>query len=99
MVRKQFVKSRNVVKVTFEVPADVEADAVYLIADADGWEPVAFDKRKNGSWKLAREFAPGRRVEFRYQLERQDGTAFENDRGADGLVANDHGTENAVLNC
>jgi len=99
MVKKQFVKSRNVVKVTYELPADVDADAVYLICDADGWDPVAFDKLKNGKWKLAREYEPGSRVQFRYQLRRASATEFVNDDSADGAVANDHGTENAVLAC
>lgn len=98
MVKKQFVKSRNVVKVTFELPADVEADAVYLISDAEGWQPVAFEKLKNGKWKLAREYEPGTRVEFRYQLQHADGPEFRND-DADGVVANVHGSENALLTC
>lgn len=99
MIKKQYVKSKKLTKVTFELPADLEADSVHLLADFNGWQPVAFDKLKNGKWRLVQEVEPERRYEFRYMLEHQGHHHFINDPEADGTVANDRGTENAVLNC
>lgn len=97
MIKKQFVKSRNTTKVTFELPADLEADSVYLIADFNGWSPVEFDQLKSGKWKLVQEVEPERTYQFRYKLVQNGSELYLNDDDADGAVANDRGTENAVL--
>ena len=97
MIKKQFVKSRNVTKVTFELPADVDADAAFLIADFTGWQPVAFDQLKSGKWKLVQEVEPESAYQFRYKVVQDGGEAYLNDPEADAYVANDKGTENAVL--
>jgi hypothetical protein len=97
MIKKQFVKSRKLTKLTFELPADLEADAVHLLADFNGWQPVAFDKLKNGKWQLVQEVEPGSSYEFRYMLDHAGHHHFMNDPEADRTVANDRGTENAVI--
>lgn len=97
MVKKQFVKSRNVAKVTFEVPADVAADGVELIADFTDWNPVAFGRLKNGRWKLVQELEPGRRYQYRYRLLKDGGVAYSNEAESDGVVGNGLGSENALL--
>jgi len=97
MIKKQFVKSRSTTKVTFELSADVQADAIHLIADYNDWQPVSFDKLKNGKWKLIQEVEPGQNYEFRYALEQDGNYEFMNDPEADYTVPNDKGTENAVL--
>jgi hypothetical protein len=99
MIKKQTVKSRNRCKVTFELPADLEADAVYLHADAHGWQPVAFEKLKNGKWKLVQEFELGQRVQFRYRVVRGGNDEYLNDADADETVTSEIGTENAVIRC
>lgn len=98
MIKKQFVKSRNVTKVTFELPADLSANSVHLLADFNSWEPVPFDQLKNGKWKLIQEVEPGHSYQFRYMLAQGDGYDFINDDDADGTVPNDKGTENAIIN-
>ncbi len=97
MIKKQFVKSKKLTKVTFELPSDVEADAVHLLADFNGWQPVAFDKLKNGKWRLIQEVEPGQRYQFRYMLDHHGHYHFLNDPEADGTVPNDQGTENGVI--
>jgi len=97
MIKKQYVKSRNVTKVTFEHPVGVEADAIELISDVHDWRPVPFDRLKNGKWKLVQEFEPGTAVQFRYRVSRDGGVTYWNDRDADGFVQNDQGSENAVI--
>jgi hypothetical protein len=82
MIKKQFVKSRNITKVTFETEA--AAEGVALIADFNKWQPVPFKKLKSGK--------------FRYLLEQNGSRDFLNDDNADYTVPNDQGTENAVIN-
>ena len=98
MIKKQFVKSRNVAKVTFQLPADVPADGVELIADFTEWRPVAFDRLRDGRWKLVQELAPGRSYQFRYRLLKDGDVDYANEERSDGLVGNGMGGENAVLN-
>ncbi len=97
MIKKQYVKSRQVTKVTFELPADVDADTVQLIADFTEWQPVPFTQLKNGKWKLVQELEPQQAYEFRYRLVNHGGESWLNDSDADGVVPNDRGTENAIL--
>jgi hypothetical protein len=97
MIKKQFVKSRNTTKVTFELEADTQAQAIHLIADYNNWSPIAFEQLKNGKWKLTQELEPGQNYQFRYLLEQDGSYEFMNDPEADYTVANDQGTENAVL--
>ncbi len=97
MVKKQFVKTRNITKVTFEVDANVAADEVQLIADFTQWHPVAFGRLKNGRWKLVQEIEPGHSYQYRYRLVKNGAVLYRNEESADGLVGNTLGTENAVL--
>ncbi len=98
MVKKQYVKTRNVTKVTFEVDAAVTADEVQLIADFNQWRPVAFGRLKDGRWKLVQEIEPGRSYQYRYRLVENGAVRYHNEESADGLVGNAMGSENAVLN-
>jgi len=100
MIKKQFIKSRNVVKLTFELPRETEAETVQLLADFNGWKPAAFSRLKNGKWQLVQEVEPGREYQFRYRLV-QGGAEqrYENDAEADAVVPNDQGTTNAVVRC
>ncbi len=54
MIKKSHLKSRPVCKLTFELPTDVQADDLHLVADFTDWQPVPFSRLKNGKWKLQR---------------------------------------------
>lgn len=97
MIKKQHVKSRNVMKLTFELPADLEGDSVQLLADFNDWNPVEFKQQKSGKWKLVQEVEPGQSYQFRYQIQHGDHQHYLNDPEADHTVPNDQGTENAVI--
>ena len=99
MIKKQNIKSRKVCKVTFELPADLEGDAVELLAEFNDWQPVPFEKGKKGDWKLVQEVEPGREYQFRYRIQHRDHTHYLNDPEADRTVPNDQGSENAVISC
>jgi len=97
MIKKQFVKSRKVTKITFELPADITADEVQLIADFNDWQPIPFNQLKNGKWKLVHEVEPQQDYQFRYRLVASGADRYLNDPEADYTIPNDRGTENAVV--
>ncbi|PIE48727.1 MAG: glycoside hydrolase [Flavobacteriales bacterium] len=95
-IKKRFLKSKPVCKVTFTV-ADVEAEKVSVVGDFNNWKPKAnpLKKLKNGSFKGSVDLEQGNKYQFRYLI---DGKTYLNDDQADGYAYNDFaGTENAVL--
>ncbi|MBO0322781.1 isoamylase early set domain-containing protein [Muricauda sp. CAU 1633] len=94
-IKKQYLKSKPVCKVTFTVPAE-EADKVAVVGDFNNWNPKGstLKKLKNGTFKGTFELPNENSYEFRYLI---DG-AYTNDEEADRFQWNDYaGTENAVL--
>lgn len=94
-LKKQFVKSKPVCKVTFLIPA-AEASEVSVIGDFNGWDPEigALSKLKNGSFKGVFDLDKDASYEFKYLI---DG-AYVNETEADGYKWNDFaGAENSVL--
>jgi 1,4-alpha-glucan branching enzyme len=94
-IKKQFLKSKPVCKVTFTLPA-VEAKGVVLIGSFNDWNEKAtpLKKLKNGSFKTTLDLVTSNSYEFRYRV---DGT-YVNDEEADSYAWNDFaGTENCVL--
>jgi 1,4-alpha-glucan branching enzyme len=99
MIKKKFVKSRKVTKLTFELPKDADLDNVHLLADFNDWQPIAFEKLKNGKWKLIQEVSPEESYQFRYMTQRDGDYHFFNDDAADTEIANPLGTTNSVIQC
>lgn len=98
-VAKQFLKSKPLAKVTFELSADAVngAKTVALAGDFNGWDPStqALKKQKDGSYKITVELAVGAEYQYRYVL---DGTTWTNDWAADKYVASGvAGEENSVV--
>ncbi|MEO9571381.1 MAG: isoamylase early set domain-containing protein [Polaribacter sp.] len=94
-IKKQFLKSKPVCKVTFTVPAE-EAKKVAVVGSFNEWNEKAtpLKKLKNGSFKGTVDLEAGSSYEFRYLV---DGT-YVNELEADGLAWNDYaGTENCLL--
>ncbi|WP_299060184.1 isoamylase early set domain-containing protein [uncultured Polaribacter sp.] len=95
-IKKQFLKSKPVCKVTFTVAAE-EAKKVTVVGSFNEWNEQAtpLKKLKNGSFKGTVNLESGKSHEFRYLV---DG-AYINEEQADELVWNDFaGAENSVLN-
>jgi hypothetical protein len=99
MIKKQFVKTRQVTKLTFELPKDIEFDNIHLLAEFNNWEPVAFEHLKNGKWKLVQEVSKAGAYEFRYMSKQDEDYHFFNDDSADQHVDNALGTTNSVVEC
>ncbi|OIN93244.1 MAG: glycoside hydrolase [Anaerolineae bacterium CG03_land_8_20_14_0_80_58_20] len=96
MPKKKFDPARNTYRVTFTLPADVNAETACLCGDFNAWDKEAhpMKKQKDGSFKAALTLEPGRHYHFRYFL---DGERWENDWEADAYVPNEFGSEDSVL--
>jgi len=89
MIKKQFLKSKPVCKVTFSMPAEAapEAKEVKLVGEFSEWteSPIEMKKLKNGSFKTVVSLETGKEYEFRYVI---DGDRWENDWEADAYRPN-----------
>ena len=94
-IKKQFIKTKPVCKVTFTVDAQ-EATTASVVGDFNNWNPSEgeLSKLKNGSFKGVFDVNKDASYEFKYYI---DG-AYVNDEQADSFVFNEFaGTENGVL--
>ncbi|HLN96363.1 MAG TPA: isoamylase early set domain-containing protein [Flavobacterium sp.] len=94
-LKKQFIKTKPVAKVTFSFEAK-EATAASVIGDFNNWDPKAGElgKLKNGTFKGTFEVPTGASYEFKYLI---DG-AYVNEAEADAFQFNAFaGAENSVL--
>ncbi|MCZ4407963.1 isoamylase early set domain-containing protein [Cryomorphaceae bacterium 1068] len=89
MIKKQFLKSKPVCKVTFSMPAEAAAEAkeVKLVGEFSEWtkSPIDMKKLKDGSFKTVVNLETGKEYEFRYVI---DGDRWENDWEADAYRPN-----------
>lgn len=94
-IKKQFIKSKPVCKVTFTVEAK-DAETVAVVGDFNNWSPEAgaLAKQKNGTFKATIEVAKDANYEFKYFV---DGT-YQNEPEADSFQWNAFANaENSVL--
>ncbi|MBU2950770.1 isoamylase early set domain-containing protein [Tamlana agarivorans] len=95
-IKKQYLKTKPVCKVTFSIEA-ADAKKVSLVGTFNDWEekkPV-LKKLKNGTFKGVINLDSGNSYEFKYIV---DGV-FVNEVEADAYAWNDYaGAENSVLN-
>lgn len=96
MIKKQYLKSRPVCKVTFELPAGFEAQNAAVVGDFNGWDQQAnvMEPLKDGRFKTIIELDKDAEYEFRYLL---NGSEWVNEEEADKYVANPFFTENSVV--
>jgi 1,4-alpha-glucan branching enzyme len=94
-IKKQFIKTKPICKVTFSVEAK-EANTASVVGDFNNWNPAEgeLSKLKNGTFKGVFELPKNASYEFKYVV---DGD-FINDPEADAFKWNDFaGAENGVL--
>jgi 1,4-alpha-glucan branching enzyme len=94
-IKKQFIKTKPVCKVTFSVEAK-EATAASVVGDFNNWNPAEgeLSKLKNGTFKGVFDLPKDASYEFKYLI---DG-AYINEAEADSYKWNEFaGTENGVL--
>jgi len=95
-IKKQYLKSKPVCKVTFSVPAN-EASNVAVVGNFNEWntEATSLKKLKNGIFKGTVDLECKNSYEFRYVV---DGV-YINDDQADAYKWSDYAAaENGVLN-
>lgn len=94
-IKKQFVKTKPVCKVTFSVIAK-NAKKASVVGDFNNWDSAdgAMEKLKNGTFKSLLEIPKDASYEFKYVVDGE----FVNEPEADSQVWNDFaGAENSVL--
>lgn len=96
MIKKQYLKSRPVCKVTFQLPAEVEAESVVIVGDFNNWQQGAtpMEQLKDGRFKAIVELQKDSEYQFRYLL---NGTQWVNEDEADKFVPNPYAGENSVV--
>jgi 1,4-alpha-glucan branching enzyme len=98
-MKKRFLKSKPVCKVTFELPSQAAngAGKVTLVGDFNGWDQTAMPlkRNKNGDYSVTVDLPCEREYQFRYLI---DGERWENDWAADKYVPNPaRDCENSVV--
>lgn len=95
-IKKQFLKSKPVCKVTFSIVAE-DAKKVSVVGSFNDWnaKKAPLKKLKNGTFKGTVDLEAGSSHEFKYVV---DGV-YVNDETADAYAWNDFaGAENGIIN-
>ena len=101
MLKKQYVKSRKVVKVTFELlkseqPEEIDVENVHLVGEFNEWDLTATPMKANvkGAYRTMLELEPDRAYKFRYLV---NGEYWCNDWQADSYEPNYLDGDNCVV--
>ena len=99
-IRKQFLKSRPVCKVTFKIPESAAnaASTAHVVGEFNNWSPSAtpMKRLKNGAFSTTLELKKGRSYQFRYLLGQSH---WDNDPDADDYFPTPFGdSHNSVIN-
>lgn len=98
-IKKEYLKTRNICRVTFRLPkiAAPNAKSVHIVGDFNNWNIHAhpMKKLKDGNYTITLELAPGGEYQFRYFI---DEAKWENDWNADKYVKSPYGdSDNSVV--
>jgi 1,4-alpha-glucan branching enzyme len=99
-LKKQYLKTKPVCKVTFTLPAEAvenTTDSVALVGDFNDWkiaDAITMERLKSGQYKTVIELEAGKAYQFRYLINTQQ---WENDWEADQYVPGPFGAENSVV--
>lgn len=93
---KSYTKTGRSCRVTFELPAQVNAQSVAICGEFNDWDPETnpMKKHKDGSFSTTISLKPGNSYRFRYLV---DGERWENDYAADAYLPNEFGSEDSVV--
>ncbi|NIV38319.1 MAG: glycoside hydrolase [Anaerolineae bacterium] len=101
MLKKRYIKSRKVAKITFEVPEaelpeGIAVDSLHVVGEFNNWDPAATPmvRRRGRVYRATVELEPGGEYKFRYLV---NGEHWCNDWHADGYVASPTGEDNCVV--
>lgn len=96
-IKKQFLKSKDICKVTFRIEAE-QAEGhkkAYLAGNFNKWKPQPMKALKDGSFKLVKDLETGQEHTFRYVLDKK---VWLNEAEADRQAKSEFmDAENSVL--
>ena len=98
-IRKQYLKSKSICKVTFKIAPEVggAAKTATVVGDFNNWSAAAnpMKKLKNGAFTATIDLATGREYQFRYLLDKNK---WENDGESDKFAATPYAdSKNSVV--
>lgn len=98
-IKKQFLKTRPVCKVTFRLSKDdvQNADSVHITGEFNGWNKLKTPMKqlKNGSFTVTLDLEKNNDYQFRYLVDKQ---IWINDAEADKYVPSGFsGSDNSVV--
>ncbi len=98
-IKKKFLKSKPVCKVTFKLDKEAvgEADSAFVVGDFNSWNPVENPMKalKNGGFTTTIDLESGQEYEFRYLVGESD---WKNEEEADKEAATPYvDASNSVL--
>lgn len=98
-IKKQYLKSKPICKVTFRMPKEAtqSAEKVHVVGEFNNWDVYAtpMKKLKNGTFTVTLDLEQKREYQFRYLM---DETRWENDWHADKYVPTSYGDgDNSVV--
>lgn len=103
-IKKQYLKSKPLVKVTFEIEKEEASGAksIILLSEHNNWSAIELKKFKNGKFKVTENIptAGNDSFQFIYIATADEGNEFSIlPSGADALVDNgmNNGDKNALL--
>ncbi len=94
-IKKQFIKTKPVCKVTFSIEAK-EAKLASVVGDFNNWNPEegTLSKLKNGTFKAVFDLEKDASYEFKYVVDGE----YVNEPEADSFKWNEFaGSENSIL--
>ena len=96
MLKKQFLKTKPVCKVTFSLPEAIQGETVFLVGDFNNWNETATPMKRqgNGSFLVTVELDKNREYQFRYLV---NATEWHNDWAADKYLPNPFSGDNSVV--
>ncbi len=95
-MKKTYSKKGETVRVTFELPAEVEANSVVLVGEFNDWDKDAhpLTRRKDGRFSRTVSLLAGSEYRFRFWV---DESRWENAWEADKYLPNEFGSEDSVV--
>ncbi len=96
MLKKQYLKSKDVCKVTFYTAPELDAEQVTLVGDFNEWceQATPMKPLKDGRFKATVELRKDDSYQFRYLVNESE---WHNDWEADQYVPNPFSGDNSVV--
>ena len=93
---KNYTKTREKCRVTFKLPAEVQAEEASLVGEFNEWSETdcPMKKLKDGSFSATVTLDSGRQYRYKYLV---DCKRWENDWTADAYAKNEFGSEDSLV--